>query len=168
MAGYVHVQMKQWRLQDTVSSMCSPSVLLSAVGTTRTYNTNSSSASIVTVVRNHSHTCACAVFTSRGYYLRAVFISFRASDCAATIRGWRLASIWRNMAFITIHFNTCTHTCNFVSSVLRALFFVLSCSNAVRNVVIWEEREVCHWKDEMRREGEKREGRGKERGREKL
>ena len=37
------------------------------------YNTNSPSASVVTI-RNHSHTCAPAVFTSRGYYLRVVFI----------------------------------------------------------------------------------------------
>ena len=29
----------------------------------------------------------CAVYTSRGHYLRAVFISLRASDCAATIWG---------------------------------------------------------------------------------
>ena len=42
------------------------------------YNTNSSSASVVTIVRNHSHTCAHAMFTSRGYYSRAAFIkSFR-------------------------------------------------------------------------------------------
>ena len=31
---------------------------------------------------------SCAVCTSRGYYLRVAFISLRASDYAATIRGW--------------------------------------------------------------------------------
>ena len=41
------------------------------------YNTNSPSASVVTVVRNHSHTCMHAVFTSCGYYSRAVFILFK-------------------------------------------------------------------------------------------
>ena len=43
------------------------------------YNTNSSSASPVIVVRNYPNTCVCAAYTSRGYYSRAV-----------TIRGWRL------------------------------------------------------------------------------
>ena len=50
--------------------------------------------------------CACAAFTSRGYYLRVAFISFRVSDCAGTIRGRllfeggdysRAGSIRRNM-----------------------------------------------------------------------
>ena len=35
----------------------------------------SPSASMVVVVRNQSHMCACAVFTSHGYYLRVAFIS---------------------------------------------------------------------------------------------
>ena len=33
------------------------------------------------------HTCAHAVYTSSGYYSRAEFILFRASNCAATIEG---------------------------------------------------------------------------------
>ena len=37
------------------------------------HNTNSPS---TTVIRNHSHRCAQAVFTSHGYYSMAVFISF--------------------------------------------------------------------------------------------
>ena len=41
------------------------------------YNTNSLSASVVTVVRNHLHACARAGFTSCGYYSRAAFISFK-------------------------------------------------------------------------------------------
>ena len=45
------------------------------------YYTNSPSASLVTVVRKYS---------SCSYYLRAAFISLRASDCAATIQGQRL------------------------------------------------------------------------------
>ena len=40
-------------------------------------NTSSPSASVVTVVRKHSHMCARAVFTSRGYYSRPAFISFK-------------------------------------------------------------------------------------------
>ena len=39
------------------------------------YNTNSPSTSMVTVVRNCSHTCAHATYASHGYYLRVVFIS---------------------------------------------------------------------------------------------
>ena len=41
------------------------------------YKTNSPSASVATIVRNHSHTCACAAFISCGYYSRVVFISFK-------------------------------------------------------------------------------------------
>ena len=49
---------------------------------------NSPSASLVTVITNDSQ--MCATYTSRSYYSRVVFISLRASDCAATIRGRRL------------------------------------------------------------------------------
>ena len=49
------------------------------------YNTNSPSASLVIVVSNYSHTYTCAIYTSRGYYSRAAFISFSASNYAATI-----------------------------------------------------------------------------------
>ena len=42
------------------------------------YNTNSPSSSPLIVVRNYSHTCACAAYTSCGYYSRAAFISLRA------------------------------------------------------------------------------------------
>ena len=38
------------------------------------------------MTRNYSHMCACAVYSIHGYYLRAVFISLRAPDCAATIQ----------------------------------------------------------------------------------
>ena len=55
------------------------------------YNVNSSSASPMTIVRNHSHTCVCRNSTcSSGYYLRTAFILFRVSDCAATIWGRHL------------------------------------------------------------------------------
>ena len=47
---------------------------------------NSPSGSLLTIVMNYSHTCACAAYTSHGYYSRAAFISLRAS----TIRGQRL------------------------------------------------------------------------------
>ena len=43
------------------------------------YNKKRPSTSVVTVVTKHLYTCACVVFTSRGYYSRA-----------ATIRGWPL------------------------------------------------------------------------------
>ena len=55
------------------------------------YNTNSPSASVVTILRNCSHThVRVPAYTGHGYYSRVVFISLRASDCAATIRGRRL------------------------------------------------------------------------------
>ena len=77
----------------------SPSVLLRVRSTSNNtdgnkrvifflYNTNSSSASPLTIVLNYSH--MCPAYTSRGYYSRAAFISLRASDCAATIRGRRV------------------------------------------------------------------------------
>ena len=55
------------------------------------YNTNSPSTSfkfsLVTVDRKYSHTCVCDAYTSHSYYSRA---AFKASDCAATNRRWRL------------------------------------------------------------------------------
>ena len=45
---------------DAVSSTGSLSVLLSAMGTTRTTQT------VLALIRNHSHMCAHAMFTSRG------------------------------------------------------------------------------------------------------
>ena len=41
----------------------------------------------MTVIRKYLHTCACATYGSCSYYLGAVFISLRASDCAATFDG---------------------------------------------------------------------------------
>ena len=46
-------------------------------GENRLCNTNSPSASVVIVIGNHLHMCAHAVFTSRSYYSRAVFIPFK-------------------------------------------------------------------------------------------
>ena len=54
------------------------------------YNTNNSSASLVTIISNYSHTYACVTYTSHSYYLRTAFILLSASNYAATIRGWRL------------------------------------------------------------------------------
>ena len=54
------------------------------------YNMNSTSASLVTIVRNYSHCVPCAAYSNCGYYLRAAFISLRPSDCAATIQGQQL------------------------------------------------------------------------------
>ena len=39
---------------------------------------------------SYLHMCACAEYSSRSYYLRAVFSLLRAPDCAATIEGRRL------------------------------------------------------------------------------
>ena len=45
----------------------------------------------MTIVRNYLLMCTCAVvYSSYSYYLRVVFISFRAPDCVATIQGWQL------------------------------------------------------------------------------
>ena len=47
---------------------------------------NNSSSSLVTVVRNHLHAGACAMYDSRGYYSKVdFFYSLRAFDCADTI-----------------------------------------------------------------------------------
>ena len=54
------------------------------------YNTNSPSTSVVTIIRNHSHKCACAAFTSRGYYSKWCLFRSRASGCAANIQEWPL------------------------------------------------------------------------------
>ena len=77
-----HIGAIQWQLLDTVSSTCSLSVLLVSRRKTRNesymyYNTNSPSASWMTVVRNcciHTHTCA--TYTNHGYYSRPAFILF--------------------------------------------------------------------------------------------
>ena len=83
-----YVQVRQWRLLDTVSSTQSLSPAVSCGNDS--YNTNSSSASVVTIIRNHSHMCACAAFTSRGYYSGRYLFRSRALDCTATIWGRRL------------------------------------------------------------------------------
>ena len=57
----------------------------------KSYNINNPSGSLLTINRNYSHMCACAAYTSHGYYSRAIFISSRASDCAATL--------WRQLLF---------------------------------------------------------------------
>ena len=61
---------RQWQLLDAVSSMpLSPAVSRG----NDSYNTNTRSASVLTVVRDHSHMCVCATFTScRGYCSRVV------------------------------------------------------------------------------------------------
>ena len=87
-----YVRVRWWRLLDA-SSTCSLLVLLSAVGTIRTTQTV---LALVwwTIIRNYSHTWACAMFTS--YYSRAAFILFKSFELcgyysrAATIRGQRL------------------------------------------------------------------------------
>ena len=59
------------------------------------YNTNSPSASVVTVVRYHLYTCASVTFTSHGYYSRAAFISFKSFRSCGNYS--RAASILINM-----------------------------------------------------------------------
>ena len=106
-----YVRVRWWRLLDAVSSTHSLSVLLSGMGTTRTTQ-HSPSASVVTVIRNHSHTCACAAFTSCDYYSRAAFITSKSFGLcgyysrAVTIRGRCLFEEIRcNM------YSKCLHAC---------------------------------------------------------
>ena len=63
------------------------------------YNTNRPSASVVTIIRNHSYTCASAVFTSCGYYSKAAFIHSELWIVRLPFEGsdyLRAASIQRN------------------------------------------------------------------------
>ena len=71
------------------------------------YNTNSLSASVVTVVRNYSHTCACAAFTSRSYYSRAVFISFKSFRLCGYYS--RVASIRTRVSLLSRRFMSPCH-----------------------------------------------------------
>ena len=79
-----YVRVIQWRLLDAVSSMHSLTVLLSAMEKSHTTQT--------ALVLDHIllFACVCAAYASRSYYSKVVLISFRASDCVATIRGWWL------------------------------------------------------------------------------
>ena len=85
----MYIQVRQWRLLDTVSSMRSLSVLLSAVGTTHTTQTVLalawwlSSESIRTRVHVPRLLAAATIRGQRLFHSRA-------SDCAATIWGRRL------------------------------------------------------------------------------
>ena len=84
-----YVRVRWWWLLDA-SSTHSLSVLLSAVGVSRTTQTV---LALVwwTIIRNYSHTWACAMFTS--YYSRAAFISLKSCRLcgyysrAATVQG---------------------------------------------------------------------------------
>ena len=76
-----HVQVIQWQLLDAVSSTHSLTVLLLDVETSHTTQT----ALVLAQWLSSEIICIC-VHSSRRYYSRAVFISLRASDCAATIR----------------------------------------------------------------------------------
>ena len=42
--------------------------------------------SLLAVIRNYSHTCACAVYINCSYYSKVASISFRVSNCAVTIQ----------------------------------------------------------------------------------
>ena len=71
-------------MTDVVSSPHSPPVLVSA--TERSCTTLTALA----LVDHHQkllHIYACTVYNSCGYYSRVAFISLRASDCVAAIRG---------------------------------------------------------------------------------
>ena len=86
---YIHVQVRRWRLLDTVSSARSLSVLLSAMGTTRTPQTILALAwwLLLEIIPTCVHVpCLLVAATIRGWRL---FCS-RASDCAATIWGRHL------------------------------------------------------------------------------
>ena len=77
-----HVQVIQWQLLDAVSSTHSLTVLLLNVETSHTTQT-----ALALAQWSSSEIICICVYSSRSYYSRAVFISLRASDCAATI--WR-------------------------------------------------------------------------------
>ena len=92
----------QTGLIDAGSSVCSLSVLLSAVVTSLSTHTALGDSSVY-IGGNYQYTCSCTMCTSHGYYLRVVFISLRASDCAATIR-WRclIKEIWQSSNLLCI------------------------------------------------------------------
>ena len=82
-AGY----MCKLRMSNTVTTVrCCPAVS----NGNESYNTNSPSTSLLTIVRIYLHTCTSATYTNCGYNLRAAFILLRASNSAATTRGWHL------------------------------------------------------------------------------
>ena len=96
--GWIEYEwVRWWQLLDTVSSTRSLSVLLWAVGMAQTTQTILALA-CAWLSSEIIHTCACvrATFTSCGYYLRLVLISFKSFGLcnyysrAATIWGRRL------------------------------------------------------------------------------
>lgn len=77
MTGWIrYVQVRRWQLLDAASSIHSPALLLSAMGITRTTQ-NSLLALVLWLIKNHSHICVCAAFTSRSYYSWVVFIWYK-------------------------------------------------------------------------------------------
>ena len=84
-----YIQVSRWQSLDTVSSMHGPQFCFQLWKPTRT--TRTTLASMLWLSSESIPTCAHAAYTSCGYYLRVVFIPLRASDCWATIWGWRLS-----------------------------------------------------------------------------
>ena len=80
-----HVWAIQWQLLDAVCSTHSLSVLLSAAEMSHTTRT----ALALAWWPSSEIICTCHVHELR-LLLRAAFITLRASNCAATIQGWRL------------------------------------------------------------------------------
>ena len=73
---------QQWldkiRMSNTVMNVrrCQDAQLLNPACNhgNESYDTNSPRASPATIVRNYSHVCACAMYATHGYYLRAASI----------------------------------------------------------------------------------------------
>ena len=84
-----YIQVIQRQLLDAVGSSHSLSVLLSAMETSNTTQTALALARWP-IIRNYSNSYGCAEYSSHSYYSKMGFILLRASDCVATIWGWRL------------------------------------------------------------------------------
>ena len=104
------IQVRRWRLLDTVSSMHSLSVLLSAVGTTHTTQTVLPLAWWPSSEIIHTRVCMLCLLAAATIQGRSFFRS-RDLDCAATIRGRRL--------FKEIQYsNLCTLSASSISAIL--------------------------------------------------
>ena len=108
-AGYLrYVRVRRWRLLGTVSNTRSLSVLLSAVGTTRTKQTVLAltwwpSSEIIRIRVRVPHLLAATTIRGRRLF------RLRDSDCAATIRRRRLFEGGVYSKKYGIHFPTCTN-----------------------------------------------------------
>ena len=107
-------------------------------------------------------------YTSRGYYLRAAFVSLRASNCVATIWGWFLNMVtnaihiildiiwpifttliwwhlfkemWWLMKFIPI-LNILSLLSSFTTLTCTSLVFMCRLSNITLLITVWKDNEI--------------------------